>query len=542
MERTNMTLTRTLTASLCLTVASIANAQQPLTLADATSRALAKNHAIRVEREQVAAADARVRGSLGAYDVHLSVDVNGRHHRDPINSLFSGAPDGRPAASQNSFTSSMSLSQRFRTGAIASASTSVSREGTDGMYSPFAPTYTSSLGVDLQQPLLRNRVIDPSRTALLVTALDRDRSSAALTSQVLQTVADVEKAYWNLVAARRELNVRQGSLALAEQQRIDTQARIDARTAAVSDLAQPTAEVERRRGELLSSQESVVRAERALKLLIIDDLEDPIWARELVPGDAPDTPVLPVDVAGALAQARRNRPEIAEISAAGSAQDLEIRLARDQLKPRMDLVASYTIRGMAGERESTGLPLDIPVSLPSSLNGGLGNSWSNLFDQKFPDLVVGVSFDVPLGRREAHAAIAATEADRRRIATTMAGTQERIAAEVLNAATALETAAGRIQAALAGRTAAQTQLRAEQDRFSAGLSTNFFVLTRQNDLALAYLAEIAALTDYRKAQTEFARAKGSLLEDRNIRINCGPPEGGPHVGAAFRRPTTRGLI
>jgi outer membrane protein TolC len=153
------------------------------------------------------------------------------------------------------------------------------------------------------------------------------------------------------------------------------------------------------------------------------------------------------------------------------------------------------------------------------LNGGLGNSWSNLFDQKFPDLVVGVSFDVPLGRREAHAAIAAAEADRRRIATTMAGTQERIAAEVLNAATALETAAGRIQAALAGRTAAQTQLRAEQDRFSAGLSTNFFVLTRQNDLALAYLAEIAALTDYRKAQTEFARAKGSLLEDRSIRIN-----------------------
>jgi outer membrane protein TolC len=44
------------------------------------------------------------------------------------------------------------------------------------------------------------------------------------------------------------------------------------------------------------------------------------------------------------------------------------------------------------------------------------------------------------------------------------------------------------------------------------------VLTRQNDLAAAQLAEIAALTDYRKAQTELARAKGSLLEDRNIQI------------------------
>jgi HAE1 family hydrophobic/amphiphilic exporter-1 len=100
----------------------------------------------------------------------------------------------------------------------------------------------------------------------------------------------------------------------------------------------------------------------------------------------------------------------------------------------------------------------------------------------------------------------------------MAGTQEKIAAEVLNAATALETAAGRIQAARAGLIAAQTQLRAEQDRFAAGLSTNFFVLTRQNDLAEAQLAEIDALTDYRKAQTELSRAKGSLLEDRSIRV------------------------
>jgi outer membrane protein len=513
-----LALNLTLGLALSLTP-SVAGADQRLTLAEATSRALAKNHSIRVERENVAAADARARGSLGAYDVRLNVDVNARHHRDPVNSLFSGAPDGRPAPSQNSFTSTFSLSQRFRTGALATASTSVTREGTDGVFSPFAPAYTSSLGVDFQQPLLRNRVIDPSRTALLVTALDRDRSSAALASQALTTVADVETAYWELVAARRELDVRRGNLVLAEQQRIDTQIRIEARTVAVSDLAQPTAEVERRRGELLSAQESLVRAERALKLLIIDSLDDPIWAEAIVPTDTPDTPMLPVDLPSALAAARRHRPEIAELIAAGSQQDLQVKLSRDQLKPRMDLVASYTIRGMAGELESTGLPFNIPVSLPASLSGGLGNSWSNLFDQKFPDLVVGVSFDVPIGRREARAQIAAAEADRRRIATTTAGVHERIATEVLNAATALETAAGRIQAARAGLTAAQTQLRAEQDRFAAGLSTNFFVLTRQNDLAAAQLAEIAALTDYRQAQTELSRATGSLLEDRNIRIN-----------------------
>lgn len=513
-----MARTQLITAMAVLAMAPLAHAQQPLTLTDATSRALAKNHSIRVEREHVTAADARARGALGAYDAQLHVDVNARHHRDPVNSLFSGAPSGSPAPSQNSFTSTMSLSQRMRTGAVASASTSVSREATDGLFSPFAPAYTSSLGVDLQQPLLKDRAIDPARTSLLVTALDRARSSAQLTRQAMETVAEVEKAYWGLVAARRELNVRRGNLTLAEQQRNDTQIRIEAKTAAVSDLAQPTAEVERRRGELLQAQESVVRAERALKLLVADGLDDAIWAQDVIPADAPDTPQSSVDIARALADARRNRPELADLTARGSQEDLQVKLARNQLKPRMDLVASYTIRGLAGDLESGTLPFNFPVSLPSSLNGGIGNSYSNMFDQKFPDFVVGVSFDVPIGRRETRAQIAEAESDRRRVSTEMAGMHERIATEVLNAATALETAAGRIQAARAGLVAAQTQLRAEQDRYQAGLTTNFFVLTRQNDLAAAQLAEIDALTDYRKAQTEMARASGTLLRDRGIQI------------------------
>jgi len=515
-----MLLKKVLTVGVCLLgVSAVSHAQERLTLAEATARALTKNHSIRVERENVAAAAALSRGALGAYDVQLKVEISGRHHKDPVNSLFSGAPFGSAAPSQNSFASTVTLSQLLRTGAVASASTSVARETTDGMFSPFAPAYTASLGVDLQQPLLRNRAIDPARTAILVTALDRDRSGAALARQAQETVADVETAYWALVAARRDLEVRRGSLALAEQQREDTKVRIEARIAAQSDLAQPTAEVERRRGDLFAAQEAVARAERELKVLILDDLGDPLWASALTPADSPDSAQLSVDVQQALADARSNRPEIAELVAQRSQQDLEVNLVRNDLKPRLDLVATYAVRGLAGDRTGFGPPVSgIPISLPQSLSGGLGDSWGNLFDQKFPDLAVGVSFEMPIGRREAHAKIAAAEAERRKLSTTLAGTHERIAAEVLNAVTALETAAGRIQAARAGLAAAETQLRAEQDRFEAGLSTNFFVLTRQNDLALAQLAEIAAQTDYRKAQTELGRATGSLLRDRNIRI------------------------
>jgi hypothetical protein len=55
------------------------------------------------------------------------------------------------------------------------------------------------------------------------------------------------------------------------------------------------------------------------------------------------------------------------------------------------------------------------------------------------------------------------------------------------------------------------------------LSTNFFVLTRQNDLAQAALTETAALTDYRKALTDFARSTGVLLDERRIEIRDDAP-------------------
>jgi HAE1 family hydrophobic/amphiphilic exporter-1 len=378
-----------------------------------------------------------------------------------------------------------------------SASTTLARKGGDPSFSFFTPAYSSALGVQLQQPLLRNRAVDTARTSLLVTALDRDRASAGLSRQVLETVAEVEEAYWTLVATRRELEVRRGSVALAEQQRTETQARIAAGTLAASDLAQPTMEVERRRGDVFAAQEAVARAERALKLLMLDGGGDPAWGATLVPTDTPAATPDAVNVAAALDDARRLRPELEEERLSVSQRDAQVTLVRDGLKPRLDLVAGYSMRGVGGDFEQYSFPLD---------------------DRTFSDAVVGVSFELPLGHREARGQVGAAEAERRRAATALAQTHDRIAIEVMNAATALETAAGRIQAAQAARAAAETQLRAEQDRFAAGLSTNFFVLTRQNELAEALLSEIAALTDYRKGETEMARARGSLLRERGINV------------------------
>jgi HAE1 family hydrophobic/amphiphilic exporter-1 len=496
---------------LVLGAVSHAAAQQPLTIADARARALAVNHDIRVERDAVAVSEARQLTARGAYDPTLQLDFGVRHRKNPVTTLFSGAPEGEVAATSNGFVSSAAVTQLFKTGAIATASASLGRDSTNNVFTLLSPAYTTSLGVELRQPLLRSRAIDPARAALRLTALDRDRSSAALDRRAMETVASVETAYWTLVAARREREVRRLSVTLAENQRADTAVRVQAQTVPASDLAQPTAEVGRRTGDLHRADENVARAERALKVLILDDPADPLWTAEIEPASAPAPELPAMDVQSAIRSASENRQEFAELRAAISGRQIEADLARDGLKPRVDLVASYFARGLAGSRNphvSEDGPF--PAIIPDPLNGGLGGSFVTLGEGRFPDASIGVSVEVPIGRKAARGELAAVQASQRQLNTRLAQTANQIATEVRNAVTAVETAARRITSARAELSAAQVQLKAEQDRYSVGATTNFFVLERQTNLADAQLAEIAAETDYRNALVELGRATGTL--------------------------------
>jgi hypothetical protein len=53
----------------------------------------------------------------------------------------------------------------------------------------------------------------------------------------------------------------------------------------------------------------------------------------------------------------------------------------------------------------------------------------------------------------------------------------------------------------------ERRLDAEQKRFNAGMSTNFLVTQSQRDLAVAEVAELRAMADYRKSIVNFERVQ-----------------------------------
>ena len=142
------------------------SAQNRVTLADAIERAVARNHDVTIQRENVALADAAADRVLGAYDLLLRIDGRGRVRTDPINSILSGAPVGALAPRTTAVLGAASISQLFSSGASLQAATSIERDTSNSRLALLTPSFLTSASVDFRQPLLQGRQVDPTRRAL----------------------------------------------------------------------------------------------------------------------------------------------------------------------------------------------------------------------------------------------------------------------------------------------------------------------------------------------------------------------------------------
>ena len=82
----------------------------------------------------------------------------------------------------------------------------------------------------------------------------------------------------------------------------------------------------------------------------------------------------------------------------------------------------------------------------------------------------------------------------------------------------IEFAKMRIEAARAAEEFAKQQLAGEEKRFSAGLSTTYFVLQRQNEYSIARGSTLRALTDYNKLVAQLQRDIGTTLTNNNVEV------------------------
>jgi outer membrane protein TolC len=128
-------------------------------------------------------------------------------------------------------------------------------------------------------------------------------------------------------------------------------------------------------------------------------------------------------------------------------------------------------------------------------------------------------FSIPIPNTSARSTVSKTELELSRAQTVKKRLEQNIILEVRQAARNLEAAQEGIDAARDAQIAAEEQLRAERIRLEYGESTPFDVLQREEDLVDRENQLIGAFQAYRTSVTALDRAQGTILRNRNIRID-----------------------
>jgi outer membrane protein len=100
-------------------------------------------------------------------------------------------------------------------------------------------------------------------------------------------------------------------------------------------------------------------------------------------------------------------------------------------------------------------------------------------------------------------------------------TEQSIQVDVRNAIQSLETNRKQVETAGVARKLAEERLDGEEKRFEAGLSQNYLVLQRQNEVSSAQFTELQALIGYKKAVITLQKAMYTLLESNEFEIAKG---------------------
>jgi outer membrane protein TolC len=477
--------------------------QVDLTLQEATSRALERNLELAVERLSPQTFDLNIARIEAAYRPTATSQFGQRARvQPPTNQL-----NGGNIVQNDTTTYNAGISQNLRWGGGAFLfQFNNNKDVTSNIFANFNPTFTSNFNFQVSQPLLRGFLIDNNRQQLRVTAINRDISEIQLRGTIATTLAAVRNTYFELVYALEAVAVAHGSLALAEKLVEDNQSRVEIGTMAPLDVVQAQAEVATRRQAVAQAEATWRTSELSLKRLIVNGTEDPLWRASINPIDRPVFAPEPLDVEGAVRKALDTRTDLEQARRQIDANDFTMRLMSNQRLPALDLSASYGAQGLGGTqfiRQGSGLGSTVVGQIP----GGYADAWNTLTGRDYPNWNFQVNLSYPIGASAADANYARARVQLSQSAAQLRAIELQVATDVTNAALQVENGLTRYQAALAARELAQTRLEAEQSRFDVGLSTNFFVVQAQRDLATAQNSELRALLDYRRALVDFQRVQ-----------------------------------
>ena len=462
----------------------------PLSIRATIALALKNNLDIQVEGFNPRINEQALIGQKAVFDPSAFLEATRTDNRAPSSSsLFSG---GRAFSDFWDFNAGLrqkiltggTYELRFNNEYFHSASSSPPKD------------FSSRLGLTLTQPLLRNFGFEANETSIRIATNNQSISKEQLRLRVSNVVTQAQTSYFDLIFAIQNLDVARQSLKLAQDLVALNKARVRAGVAAPVEVTQAEAQEAARVQDVINGEKAVQDAGDTLKVVMNLPISGS-WAQEIQPTDTPTSAVIPINWDESIQKALENRYEYKSAKLDIANKDLSVRLSRNQLLPDLSMTGSVFTNGA---------------------DQTYGGNISTMGSSHFISYSVGVILTVPLGNRAAQSSYIQSKLTLDQAKTSLKNLELQIVQQVRAAVRTVETNAKRIDANRSARVLAEEQLRVEQRRLEAGVSTTFNVLQFQRDLSAAQANEIQAITDYNKSLATLDNTLGTVLERNRIEM------------------------
>jgi outer membrane protein TolC len=387
-------------------------------------------------------------------------------------------------------------STNFRAGVserIPETNGTVSVNGTLARSSIQNPPYSSGVTASISQPLLNGAGSTVARANVERSKLGLSIAYVNYRSRVLGVIRDTENAYYNLVAARETLRIRQLSLELAQRLFEENQARRATGVATDLDVATAEVGVANARRAVLQADQSVRNAEDSLLSLIN------VPNFDVRPGAVAfhDYHEASPDFAHSYKAARDNYPDTLSAEETIKQMEIDVATAKRNRLPSLSLNASI------GYNTTDTSYSDVISSLANDHG-----------DSRSVSLVYSMPWGMRADRARYRSSVAGLNAQRARLEQL----EVQLLVSVRSAVRAVETNLASVEIAGQATQLAAKQYDLQKARFDAGLSTSRLVLQAQDDLETARVNELSAKATLWSALAELHRLEGSSIQRFGVQL------------------------
>jgi outer membrane protein TolC len=409
------------------------------------------------------------------------------------------------------------LSQALPAGGTIQASLSSGMTDTNTQFQTINPYYSSQLLFSIDQPFLKNFGLTVARKEILIARNNRDIAEYSFKQSLLDTVYDVQVAYWNLVFSIEDYSVRQRSLQLAKDLLARNRKEAEIGMMAPIEVLSAESEVATREADMLQAEVDIRNRQDALRTVLNFAAKGDEKDLTITPTESPTLEKRDVSIDSALALAMAARPELQSARIDLKSKDLDLLYARNQLLPDLSLQASYWSPAVSGTQI---LYLDnnpLTGVIIGTIPGGPAAAMKDALKFKYRNWSVGLTLTLPLNTvfSRAQAAEAQVILEQARVA--LEEREQQVFLDVRTAVRDVENNAKRVDAYRAALKLAERKLQAEEKKVKVGLSTNYTLLQMQRDLATAQSQEIRSRIDYALSLGRLDKATGTSLEKWNIK-------------------------